>query len=248
MESLARTIVVFGASGLVGNAVCLHLLKKNYKIIAVHREGNLPKCKLDNVDYIGMKELSIDGLYDLYSEMTNEQQSKVTGLINCARFPKTDLDDGDFKKRYQIFHSAILGEIGFNFAITNSSLDIFKNLQSIVLTSSIYGNVVPNPQLNNGTISSYPSEYGISKAAIQYLVRDSAIRLKRHSINVNAIALGGVKGRASENFEKKYQSLNGVSSMLDTEEFVGVYEFLVSTNSTAVTGQTILVDNGFTLC
>ena len=65
--------------------------------------------------------------------------------------------------------------------------------------SSIYGLVVPNLTIYESKNASVPVHYGVAKAALDHLTKELAVRLADHGIRVNAVAFGGVEGRASCN-------------------------------------------------
>ena len=239
-------IVIIGASGLLGSSLCKALSDK-YSVVAVVRDQTKILSNHEVSHIIEVPDFSINSVHHIINCLI-EKSLDIYAIINCARSLKNLSVSDDYLENSEKFLAYLNEELLFNKAIIDMSTNKFSSLKSIVLTSSIYGNVVPKPVLSGGNINGYPQQYGVAKSALQYLVKDFAIRLRPLNINVNAVALGGIKGRSTTDFEKKYLNLNAASEMLDVHECVGVYRFLISDASGPITGQSINVDKGFTLC
>ena len=110
----------------------------------------------------------------------------------------------------------------------------------------MYGVVAPTPSLYDNFEESSAVHYGVSKAAQIHLTKELAVRLAP-KIRVNCVSFGGIKGRTDENFENRYKNLTPLQRMLEEEDVVGPIDFLVSDNSTNMTGQNIKVDGGWTI-
>ena len=238
-------ILIFGVSGALGRGLC-DFLTKTYDIIgvckSVDRAADLPI-----VDIFEMSSLTPEHLRQLLASISNEGEN-IVAIINCARNLSLLKCDDDIDRNFENFSCYLDEELLFNHALSVLAPPKLPNLRSICLVSSIYGQLVPNPILKQVTGATYVPQYGVSKAGIEYLIKDAAVRLMAHGININAVALGGIKGRANVSFENAYRDLNTVSEMLEIEECYGIFKFLVSEGSSAITGQTITVDKGFSLC
>lgn len=119
-----------------------------------------------------------------------------------------------------------------------------ERLTSVVLLSSMYGLVAANPRLYEGNDAS-PIHYGVVRAAVIQLARELAVRLAP-AVRVNALSFGGVRGRASAEFEQRYAKFCPAGRMLDDSDIFGPVEFLTSHASSGMTGQNLIVDGGWT--
>lgn len=96
------------------------------------------------------------------------------------------------------------------------------------------------------------SIYGASKGAVSALTQNLAIELAPHRINVNAIAPGTVetdmsrKNLADPQWRQKVQNRFPLGRFAQPEDIVGAAIYLAAGESDWVTGQTIVVDGGFT--
>lgn len=113
----------------------------------------------------------------------------------------------------------------------------------IVMMSSIYGIVGPQPEMYDGTgIPLHESWYAFAKAGIIGAVRDAACRYA--PVRVNAVAPGGVFNGQDERFIKAYSSRCPLGRMVTAEEVAHAVVFLLENE--AMTGAVIPVDGGWT--
>jgi NAD(P)-dependent dehydrogenase (short-subunit alcohol dehydrogenase family) len=118
---------------------------------------------------------------------------------------------------------------------------------NIINMSSIYGTMAPRFEVYAGTSMSMPVEYAAIKSAIIQLTRYFAQLFKGNSIRVNSLSPGGIWDNQPESFLKAYNAHCNEKGMLDPVDIMGPLLFLLSDASKYVTGQNIIVDDGFTL-
>lgn len=121
-------------------------------------------------------------------------------------------------------------------------------LRTITNISSQYGIVASNRALygDNPTKLS-PIQYNVAKAALNHLTRELAVRFAPEDVRVNAVAYGGVEGRVDTGFMERYAKLAPNGRMLSEEEVPGPLAFLLSEQSSSMTGQVIQADGGWTI-
>jgi glucose 1-dehydrogenase len=91
--------------------------------------------------------------------------------------------------------------------------------------------------------------YGMSKAALEMLARSLVIELSPYHITVNAIAPGAtLTERTAEDagYEKTWSALTPMGRPAGVSDIAQAALFLVSPYATHVTGQTLVVDGGWT--
>jgi enoyl-[acyl-carrier protein] reductase III len=93
---------------------------------------------------------------------------------------------------------------------------------------------------------------GVSKAALEALVRYLAVELAPRGIRVNAVSGGVVETGALEHFPNKDEMLragraNPVGRLVTPEDIAGAVAFLAGPDADMVRGQTVIVDGGFSL-
>jgi NAD(P)-dependent dehydrogenase (short-subunit alcohol dehydrogenase family) len=118
---------------------------------------------------------------------------------------------------------------------------------NIINMASIYGTLAPRFEIYAGTAMTMPVEYAAIKSAVIQLTRYFAQYFKADGIRCNAISPGGILDRQPDAFLKRYNSHCGKKGMLDAQDIAGVLLFLLSDASRYMTGQDLIVDDGFCL-
>lgn len=91
--------------------------------------------------------------------------------------------------------------------------------------------------------------YGITKAAVEMLAKTPVIELSPFNISINAIAPGAtLTERTSEdvNYFNTWKRITPMGNPATVNVFANAALFLVSPSSKHITGQTIIVDGGWT--
>lgn len=91
--------------------------------------------------------------------------------------------------------------------------------------------------------------YGMTKAGIQMLAKNLVIELSNYQINVNALAPGATltaRTTAEKDYEKIWAGLTPIGRAASIEDIANAACFLVSQKANHITGQTIVIDGGWT--
>jgi len=118
---------------------------------------------------------------------------------------------------------------------------------NIVNMSSIYGAMAPRFEIYAGTGMTMPVEYAAIKSAVIQLTRYFAQYFKGDGIRVNSLSPGGILDNQPADFLREYNAHCGAKGMLDPGDVASVLMFLLSEASKFVTGQNLIVDDGFSL-
>jgi NAD(P)-dependent dehydrogenase (short-subunit alcohol dehydrogenase family) len=118
---------------------------------------------------------------------------------------------------------------------------------NIINMSSIYGTMAPRFEVYTGTPMTMPVEYAAIKSAIIQLTRYFAQYFKGDHIRVNSMSPGGIFDNQPESFLNAYNAFCNKKGMLDPVDITGLLLFLLSDGSKYVTGQNIIIDDGFHL-
>jgi 3-oxoacyl-[acyl-carrier protein] reductase len=111
----------------------------------------------------------------------------------------------------------------------------------IVFSSSVTGvQAVPNL-----------GAYGVTKAALRHMASVFAVELGPHAITVNALGIGAIdnaRNRLSDpHYDQSWAAVNPNRRVGRPEDVAGALLLLVSEHAAHITGQTILVDGGWSL-
>lgn len=91
--------------------------------------------------------------------------------------------------------------------------------------------------------------YGMSKAALEMLAKTLVIELSPYKITVNAIAPGATMTERTGNdpeYEKTWSRITPIGTPAATLDIANAALFLVSPQSQHITGQTLIIDGGWT--
>jgi len=220
-------IIITGSEGLLGKEISTYL-EKEHEII-----------KLDLL--LGHDLTNEDFVRNWFSE------NKGECLVNC--FAMNDHVEAG-KTRGTIFDITLESFdkfLGVNLtSLFSVCREFARNNENgcIVNFSASTGIVSARPDLYNGG-HKHPA-YSISKAGVINLTKFLATHLAP-KIRVNCIAPGGVEFDQDEDFKKVYSSLTPMKRMMKKNELNKLVEFLCASDSSYMTGSTIVVDGGWTI-
>jgi NAD(P)-dependent dehydrogenase (short-subunit alcohol dehydrogenase family) len=118
---------------------------------------------------------------------------------------------------------------------------------NIINMASVYGVIAPRFEVYEGTQMTMPVEYAAIKSAVIHLTRYFAQYFKDDQIRVNSLSPGGVFDRQPESFLRNYRDFCSSKGMLDGADISSVLLFLLSDASQYLTGQNLVVDDGFSI-
>lgn len=122
---------------------------------------------------------------------------------------------------------------------------------NIVLFSSMYGSVSPDPRVYEPPMSVNPVEYGVGKAGILQMTKYLAVHWAKSGIRCNCISPGpfpnaGVREK-EEAFVSRLEKKVPMGRVGKPEEVAGAVTFLLTDAAGYITGQNIFVDGGWTI-
>ena len=110
---------------------------------------------------------------------------------------------------------------------------------SILLTSSVTGHQAHK----------YLAAYGMTKAAIEQLAKNLVIDLSPHQININTIVPGATlteRTLQDDEYIKTWSRITPMGKPATVQDIANAALFLVSPQSRPITGQSLVIDGGWT--
>ncbi|TKF23473.1 SDR family oxidoreductase [Vibrio genomosp. F6] len=249
-----QKILVAGAGGLLGAKIVKDALKQGAQVIAADINVELMREKL----IAQQVDLSNEALTLVLLDVTNEESVKdffasqfgLTGAVNST-YPRNKTYGAHFfDVSLQSFNENLALHLGSAFLFTQQCAAYFKDKLepfSLVNISSIYGVVAPKFDIYDNTPMTMPVEYAAIKSAILHLNKYASTYINDSRFRVNSVSPGGIFDHQPSEFLEAYKSNTHGTGMLDAQEMIGSILFLLSTQSKFVTGQNIIVDDGFSL-
>ncbi len=251
---VGENVLVIGAGGLLGTKVTKHALEQGAKVIAVDLSLDNLQARLskEGID-IANSNLSCASLdITVEEDVINffESGIKITGAVNCT-YPRNKAYGAHFfDVKISDFNENLSLHLGSAFLFTQQCAKYFKFNQkpfSLVNISSIYGVIAPKFEIYDNTPMSMPVEYAAIKSAILHLSKYAIKYVKNSLFRINSVSPGGIFDNQPESFLNAYKALTNGEGMLDVNDVIGTIIFLLSPMSKFVTGQNVIVDDGFSL-
>lgn len=253
------TIVLTGASGLIGTAVMKALAADGWRVLAVDvvKPDTLPQGAI----HLPFDLAEVDRYGDLAAQI-REASGSLKALINNASF-NPRIEDG--AKAFGAFEDMQVAdwerEIRLNLTapvfLTQALLPHFSHADhrpcKIVNVTSIYGITPPNQRMYDeyaqatGVEMVKPMGYPVTKAALDMATRYLGVYLAGRGFNVNAIAPGGVDNHQPQAFLDAYAGHVPMGRMARVEELLGAFRLLCGEGSDYMNGHTLVVDGGWTV-
>lgn len=247
-------ILVVGAGGLLGSKLVQAIVREGGNVVAADIDVSAMKQRVslsdvvfseDRVTYVNCNINSLDDVEALF-----QQSDGITGAVN-ATYPRNKTYGSHFfDVTLSSFNENVGLHLGSAFLFTQRCAAFFERHKtpfSLVNISSIYGVIAPKFVVYDGTPMTMPVEYAAIKSAIIHLSKYAAAYVNDSRFRVNCVSPGGILDRQPDSFLGSYKQFTHGCGMLNVGDVVGSILFLLSSHSAYVTGQNIIVDDGFSL-
>lgn len=252
-----KVVIITGGAGLIGNVfveavteqggIAIIADSDKTRGIALVRELR-SKFKNDRVDSILLDITSTSSMNQMI-DLVKGKYGRIDALVNCA-YPRNVNYGRLFEEvTYKDFCENVNLHLGGFFLACQRTGIFFKQqgYGNIINVASIYGVIAPRFEIYEGTTMTMPVEYAAIKSAIIHLTRYMAKYFKGCNIRVNSISPGGILDGQEVSFVNKYSAHCLTKGLLDKSDLKGVLVFLLSDMSHYISGQNLIIDDGFAL-
>ncbi len=246
-DLLGKTAVITGGTKGIGRAVAVKLAQRGCDVVVNYfRSRNAAAETVAELEGLGVRALSVRG-----NIASKEFHQKLFDEV-AEKFGKVDI----------LISNAALGIFASVLEVDEKAWDLSSHTNSEALLFCAQRAVPIMPPggkivaLSSLGVTRYIPGYaaiGISKAAIETLVRYLAHELAEKGINVNAVSGGFIDTDALKIFPNYSEMMREVERRTPfgrvgtPEEVADVVVFLATDESRWITGQIIVVDGGYSL-
>jgi len=169
------------------------------------------------------------------------------GIDSLPGWGHSNIEEFSAEEWETTFQINVFGNINFlNYLLSNTKI----SRASIVFIGSMYSHVSPSKDLyshfNNGKGTTKNPAYAASKAALASAVRQYGTHLASRGMRVNMLSPGGVLGSQDETFLAKFKSKTPSGEMINPEILGNHLIYLLSSMSSSLVGQNLIIDDGYT--
>lgn len=249
-----KTIWVTGGAGYLGSPITAALDAAGAKTICIELPGRAEKL----VQESGLKHtlpVSLD-LTDIAAQRAKVHELIAThgaphGLVHLPFVSSSGkkMEDISLDEMNRTFTGALTPAFELCRAV---ALAMEKNGGgSIVLFSSMYGLVSPDPKIYSAPMAPNPIDYGASKAALIQMCRYLAVHFGPRGVRFNCIAPGPFPNPKIQadlpQFIVQLKAKTALGRIGRRDEVTAPALFLLSDGASYITGHTLVVDGGWTV-
>ncbi|NGZ76112.1 SDR family NAD(P)-dependent oxidoreductase [Saccharibacillus alkalitolerans] len=250
-----KTVVITGATGYLGSAMCRILAEQGATVVVTSRRAEECERLAEELRMnfggehlgIGLDVLSTTSINEAFDRIINIFGS-VEVLINNANVSTPGRIESYTDEEWE---KGIAGSLHAYYKCIRKAIPhmLSRRNGNIINIASMYGIVSPNPEIYGDSGQNNPANYGAGKAAIIQLTKYVACHYGRDGIRCNAISPGPFPNRETQKNKEFTSSLNAKTALGrigQPEELQGIIALLASDASSYITGQNISVDGGWT--
>lgn len=249
-----EVVLITGGCGRIGSALAEQLLLKGYRVlIGDINKNNLIKLnkKLNSSNLeIFVGDLTLKKNIDKFISFGLKKFKKIDTLIHCS-YPKSKKWGVSFEKiKESSLKEDLYNQLGATIILCQTIIKYFlrKKGGSLILFSSIQGIQSPKFDHYHNLNMNSPIEYSAIKSGIISVSKYLAKYYKNKNIRINTISPGGIKDASQPKlFVKRYKESCNSKGLLDGSDLSGLVLFLLSHQSKYITGQNLVIDDGWSL-
>ena len=235
-----KKVLVTGASGGLGSAICNKFLNKNFILILTATSSEkieiLKNIYGDKHYYFRIDLSDSDSLQSTLNEISSDHKD-ISVIVNNAGITKDNLI---FRMKNEQWLKVIQTNL-------NSNYQIIKTLLPNMLSHK-YGKIIGISSIVGSTGNPGQSNYVASKSGMVGLYKSIAIEVAKRNINVNIISPGFISTSMTENLtneqKENYLSKIPMSRFGKPEDVANLVYFLSTEDSSYITGQNFHINGG----
>lgn len=248
-----KTVWVAGGAGYLGQATVKMLLDAGAQVLCIDLADRALQFAQSMPGYTGLSAATLDvrdGAAVKQFVAENIAASGIPDGLVILTYGSTSKDFNDLTEKDfdEVNHAGLTAT--FLLAREVGLAMEGKGSGSIVLFSSMYGSVSPDPRIYEAPMNVNPVEYGVGKAGIVQMTRYLAVHWAGKGVRCNCLSPGpfpnpGVQQKVPAFIERLCAKVP-MGRVGKQHEVAGTVSFFLSDASSYITGQNLFVDGGWT--
>lgn len=240
-----QTAIVTGAGQGIGFQICRQLASRGALVLLNDIDEALTTKAVDqiNKEFGGCYGIAGDAADPAFISKMVDTAIEKFGRLTIAIANAGITLFGDFLAyKPDDFYKVLHTNLGGTFFLAQAAINQMKKQGSggsVLFMSSVTGH-----QAHKNLAA-----YSMTKAAIEMLAKNLVIEVSEYGINVNAIAPGATlteRTKEEADYEKIWSRITPMRRPATPQDIAHAALFLVSNEARHVTGQTIVIDGGWT--
>lgn len=238
-----KVIVITGGNGLLGREMVSTF--RNHGALVIAADIYFEKQSADNIIMDITDENSVrEGVAAIV-----KKYNRIDGWVNNA-YPRTKDWGNKFEKiALESWRKNVDMHLNGYFLCCQVVLEQMKyqRFGSLINMSSIYGLVGPDFTVYEGTEITMPAAYSAIKGGLNNFTRYLASYYGAYQIRVNTVSPGGIFDKQPESFINNYNKKVPLKRMGSPKDIVSAVFFLLTNDSSYITGHNLVVDGGWSI-
>lgn len=238
-----RNIIVTGGNGLLGREICNDIRSKG----GVALNFDINHSEITETNFIA--DITNPDSISNALNLAEQKFGAIHGLVNNAYPRTTDWGTAFEELTYDSLRTNVDWQMNSYLNMCKLIIPYLRKINggAVINMTSIYGVLGNDFSIYQGTNMEPPMAYSAIKGGLINATRFLASKYGKEGIRFNCVSPGGIFDNQHESFVRAYENKVPMKRMGTPKDIAPSVSFLLSEQSTYITGQNLIIDGGFTV-